>query len=158
MFCKKSLTNDDVSSIPYSGPSFSSVVEYQLRPESGSLLAQMLNIFDVMFTILFAVELAVNMFAHWFWAFMWNGWNLFDAAVILMSMVALWSNSSLNHGSLRSMRLVRSLRIVRLLRKLTSLRKIVFSVTSALRPVAEAFSVVLLIMCIYAAVGVEYYA
>ena len=44
---------------------------------------------DVAFTAVFTAELLVNLYAHWLRPFLADGWNLFDSAVILLSLVAL---------------------------------------------------------------------
>ena len=46
---------------------------------------------NTFFTAIFTVELLVNMYAHWFRAFFFNGWNLFDMFSVSVSLLALLS-------------------------------------------------------------------
>ena len=39
------------------------MIESEMQPEPGSSTAQILLLFEVIFTIMFAIELAINMFA-----------------------------------------------------------------------------------------------
>ncbi len=63
----------------------SNVVQMQLNNnlanEDGSLnqTGQILDILDFFFTIIFAFELSLNVFAHWFRQFINDGWNWFDS-------------------------------------------------------------------------------
>ncbi len=43
---------------------------------------------DLAFTILFTLELLVNITAHWFKEFVSDYWNLFDAFIILTSLLS----------------------------------------------------------------------
>ena len=45
------------------------------------------------FTLIFVVELAINLYAHWLTPFLTNPYNLVDALVITMSVVALAGSS-----------------------------------------------------------------
>jgi hypothetical protein len=44
----------------------------ELQPEIGSNLDRIFGYIDMAFTIVFAVELGINLIAHWFWPF-WTG-------------------------------------------------------------------------------------
>jgi len=44
---------------------------------------------EVLFTVIFAVELAINLFGSWFWPFMSDGWNVFDSIVVVISIVGM---------------------------------------------------------------------
>ena len=61
-------------------------VDAQFQPTEGTMLRQLLDILDILFTALFCLELAVNLFLHWFWPF-FNGpnwyWNIFDATGVI---------------------------------------------------------------------------
>ena len=57
-------------------------VDAQFQPVDGSMERQLLDILDILFTVLFSLELSVNLFLHWFWPFFtgpnWY-WNIFDS-------------------------------------------------------------------------------
>eukprot|EP00960_Hanusia_phi_P037328 752875-Hanusia_phi.AAC.1 len=53
-----------------------SVLNYELLPQPGSHLDHLFNTFEIAFLSIFAVELALNMFAHWFVPFFTDGWNV----------------------------------------------------------------------------------
>ena len=45
-------------------------------PDGGlSVMGQRMDMLDRFFTVIFAFELALNMFAQWFWNFWDDGWN-----------------------------------------------------------------------------------
>ena len=56
------------------------------------------------------------------------------------------------------MRLLRAFRVLRLFRRLNEIRKIIGAVGQSIFPVANAFVIVLLIMCVYAILGVQLFA
>ena len=54
---------------------------------------------ELVFTIIFAVELAINLFGSWFWPFVSDGWNVFDSIVVVISIVGMSSVSTCTHPS-----------------------------------------------------------
>jgi hypothetical protein len=93
------------------------------------------------FTIIFAVELAINAFAHWFKPFISDGWNIFDLIVVTFSLVAL--------GPVKvPVNVTRSLRafsVTRLFGRLKGLKNIVTALASSVIPVLQALLVLLII-------------
>jgi hypothetical protein len=86
---------------------------------------------NLAFNILFAVDLTVKIFAYGF-AFFSDIMNLFDAGVVVISMVELMFGGS-NLSALRSIRILRAfrvLRITRLIRSLSYMRIIMNVITS----------------------------
>ena len=49
----------------------------------------LLNQLDLVFVVCFTVELAVNLYAHWFWTFVQNPWSLFDLVIVVLSLIGL---------------------------------------------------------------------
>ena len=136
----------------------SNVLEAQLDPaeENADFTAAFYQT-DLVFTILFTVELVVNMFGHWFWEFWQDSWNIFDFFVVGISLISL-ALSTNGANAVRSVRLVRafrSFRVMRLFGRLQSIRKIIVAAARSLAPVGNAFFIVLLIMAIYAIIGVQ---
>lgn len=62
----------------------------------------------------------IAVFAHWFWAFIKDGWNIFDVIVVTISVVSrLFSQVP----GLNTLRLLRAFRVLRLFGRLASLRE-----------------------------------
>jgi hypothetical protein len=57
--------------------------EAQMLPPKGSATAQIFERFEIAFTVVFALELLVNMAGHWSWSFFQDGWNILDITVRL---------------------------------------------------------------------------
>lgn len=100
-----------------------------------------LELLDNFFTVAFAVELAINAFAHWLKPFVEDGWNAFDVIVVALSLIALGPiNIPLN-----VLRSLRAFRVVRLFGRMGPLRDIVSSLTAAISPVLNAFFIMLIV-------------
>eukprot|EP00960_Hanusia_phi_P075152 768380-Hanusia_phi.AAC.4 len=115
----------------------------QMRPELNEepydpQVLQWLEQIDQIFTILFTIELLLNIAAHWFKAFVSNGWNLFDALIISISLVSL---GPIQLPFFKAFRIMRAFRILRLFGKLQSLRLLTNALTASLVPVANAMLV-----------------
>jgi len=128
------------------------VVQAELKLVEGTYWAEVLDSIEVTLTILFAIELSINMFALWFWRFWSDGWFVFDFIVVSLSLVAIVLSDV---GDFNNLRLLRPLRVVRLLGRLQSLRLIINACTRSLIPVFNAFLVTFLITAIYSIIGVS---
>ena len=71
---------------------------------------------EIMFTVVFVLELMWNMLVHWFWEFFSDGWNLFDGVVVTVSLVSL----AVDGTNFKAMRLLPVLRALRLVARLES--------------------------------------
>ena len=65
------------------------IVNSQLLPPPGSDSEYYMKLAEWIFTSIFALELAVNLFGHWFWPFFNCTWNCFDFLVVGCSVVSL---------------------------------------------------------------------
>ena len=132
------------------------VVEVQVdqNPEDSDGLS-LFDRIDLAFTIVFVLELLVNLFVHWFSDFWRDSWNVFDLCVVSVSVIALFIKNMGSATALRTLRLFRALRVLRLFRRLKECRKIIESLSQSLVPVANAFVIILLIMSVYAILGVQ---
>ena len=99
---------------------------------------------DAAFTIVFALELAVNAYAHWLRPFLADGWNLFDCVVVLLSLIALGPISV----PVNVVRSLRAFRVVRLFGRMGALRDIISSLYAATMPVLNTFIILLIISAI----------
>ena len=118
----------------------------QLTASDGTVnsIGQALAALDTLFTCTFAVELLVNAYAHWFYPFVTNRYNLIDTAIILVSLIAL---GPLNIPA-SILRVVRAFRVVRIFHRLKSLKNIVDALTASVIPVANAFLLMLLVVSV----------
>ena len=88
----------------------------------------------------------MNLFAHWLRPFLGSGWSLLDAAVVLLSLVALGPVSI----PVTVVRLLRVFRVVRLFGRLRALRKMVSALSASVVPMANAFFILFIIASICA--------
>eukprot|EP00697_Spironema_sp_BW2_P005609 gnl/Spiro4/17823_TR9480_c0_g1_i1.p1 gnl/Spiro4/17823_TR9480_c0_g1~~gnl/Spiro4/17823_TR9480_c0_g1_i1.p1 ORF type:complete len:745 (+),score=152.64 gnl/Spiro4/17823_TR9480_c0_g1_i1:106-2235(+) len=109
-------------------------------------------VFEYLFVILFSIELSINLRVHWFRQFWQNAWNVFDFIVVLLSILAL-ALSSL--PGLSVLRLFRVLRIFRLMKALPRLRAIMEGIIASLPNLGYSAVVWLILMGIWAIIGVE---
>ena len=128
-----------------------SVTDAELRPNSS--VERVLGYIDWVLTSIFTVELLMNFIADFFFPFFRSGWNLFDAVVVIGSIVS--SAQPEGGTNLGALRIVRVLRAVRLLNKAGSLKMIVQAMFASIIPVANSFVLLTLITSIYATMGVN---
>ncbi|KAH8066233.1 hypothetical protein JL722_650 [Aureococcus anophagefferens] len=100
------------------------------------------------------VELCWNMYAHWFWLFWGDGWNVFDFITVAVGWITEVGIEL--PGPLGMLRMVRALRVFRLFKRVKSLRKIL-EASRAVPGVANAFLIMLITMCIYAILAVDFF-
>jgi len=129
------------------------VIEKEIDP-GGDSHKGTFEVFEYTFNIAFTIELVVNMYAHWFWKFWLSSWNLFDFFIVG---VGLLSMMGLIGGNLTMLRTLRAFRVFRLFKRVKALNKILQALTRSVPGVSHAFSVVLLVMSIYAILGVEFF-
>ena len=117
-------------------------------------------ILETFWNSVFIIELLFNMagsfyFTQWKGHFLRSGWNLFDLAVVLMSIPFILR---VNIDALQGMvilRTVRAVRVFRLFHRIPSLNKIIISVIRAIPGILNSGVIMVVVMCIYAIVGVE---
>lgn len=110
---------------------------------------------DIFFNVSFAIELVWNMYSFWLWRFWKSAWNVFDVIVVTIGLM----NLALPNlpGPLSLLRMMRAFRVFRLFKRVESLHKIIKSLSRAVPGVANAFLILLLVMSIYAILGVEFF-
>ena len=93
------------------------IAEAQLNPQligpdgSKTPTALSLDRLDFCFTCIFVAELLVNLYANWLGPFLRNGYNVVDAAVIVLSVATLAGASVLPMSVVRTMRAFRAVRL-----------------------------------------------
>ena len=103
---------------------------------------------DTAFVFIFAAELAVNLFARWFWPFIRNRWCMFDLVIVSVSLISL-APLALPFDLLL---LFRCCRVLRVLGRFKSVRSIFNILFRSLIPMGSAFFIIFLIssICAYA--------
>ena len=118
--------------------------------------AKMLETADLFFTIIFTVELLINMYAHLFWAFVRDGWCMFDFFVVTVSLISTFNDNG--DGAVMSVfRLLRAFRIIRIFGRLRSIRSIINALAASLIPVMNAFFIMAVVCALYSIIGVTFY-
>jgi hypothetical protein len=106
------------------------------------MLADLLDYLNLLFTVIFTIELAINALAHWFRPFISDMWSQLDAFVVALSILPFLVPDQ-NTGIVR---ILRAFRILRLFRRVPSLRKIITALTMALLPVVNVFCILFLLL------------
>lgn len=112
-------------------------------------------ILEDLFNWIFLIELLINMYGSWAWKFWNNSWNVFDFVVVIVGMLSV-ARIDLP-GPLGLLRMLRAFRVFRLFKRIESLNKIIVALTRAVPGVMNAFIVLLLVMCIYAILAVDFF-
>ena len=120
----------------------------------GGIYFRLFGVLEYGFNAFFTVELVLNMYAFWFKQFWASGWNVFDFLVVSVSFVTMAGGGS---DSLKMLRMVRAFRVFRLFKRVESLRKILVALINAVPGMLNAFFLMLLVMCIYAILAVEFF-
>jgi hypothetical protein len=85
-------------------------IEYHGQPPS---LTNALEYSNVVFTSLFAIEMILKIIAEGCLKYIKNAYNLFDGAIVIMSVIELQGNKNSGLSVLRTFRLLRVLKLVR---------------------------------------------
>ncbi len=117
-----------------------------LTDDAGSptAVARALGQADVALTAVFTAELLANMYAHWLRPFARSAHNLFDLAVVALSLASLGPLDL----PVSVLRMTRAVRVVRLFGRLRSFKRILGALTGSLVPVANAFVLLMLVIAI----------
>ncbi|EOD24259.1 voltage dependent ion channel [Emiliania huxleyi CCMP1516] len=112
------------------------------------------------FNTLFLVELLVNFYGLAFAFWRHNcGWNCFDLLVVSIGCVGMAEaiGGAFMPPQLALVRNLRAFRIFRLFKRVKSLNKILSSLGKAIPGVFNAFLITIIVMCIYAILGVDFF-
>jgi len=128
------------------------IVQAQIDP-TGTKHAAAFGGFDLFFNVVFLFELILNMYSSWLCDFWKSGWNIFDFNVVVIGW--LFQLQVPLPGPMKLLRMMRAFRVFRLFKRVPSLRKILNSLAKAVPGVMNAFLIQLIVMCIYAIIGVD---
>ncbi|OPJ85261.1 hypothetical protein AV530_011713 [Patagioenas fasciata monilis] len=120
-----------------------------------------LNKINFFFVVVFTGECVIKILAlrHYFFT---SGWNLFDLAVVVLSLVSIGLSeafqTSFSPTILRIFRLARIGRILRLIRKARGIRTLLFALLMSLPALFNIGLLLFLVMFIFAIVGMTNFA
>ena len=106
------------------------IVQSEMQPAAGTREARIFQTFDIVFTLLFTLDLAINFLSHSTCTFFRKGWNLFDLVIISISLASI---ASADGSSINTFRTIRAIRAVRLLNGVSQLRAIVDALLISVR-------------------------
>jgi len=117
---------------------------------SGRSALLVLGVLDDVVFWLFFTELCLKLAAEapLFWPFFTDGWNLFDAAVVVLSFPGLLAGEASG-----LVRVVRLLRVLKLVRVLPGLRRLVRSLANSLSSLVYIAGLILLLLYLWAVAG-----
>jgi len=130
------------------------VVEKEIDPQ-GVLQPEVWRNFEITFNTVFLIELIVNMYARWWKAFWFDGWNIFDVIVVSVGCVSFGVELE---GPFKLLRCLRAFRVFRLFKRVKSLNRIIVMVSAAIPGVTNAFLVIVIMISIYSLVAVEFFS
>lgn len=132
------------------------MVEKTLDPDPDSRKYETLwVVLEYFYNTAFTIELVINMYGFWFWKFWTSGWNVFDFVVVSIGLMTTLKVPL--PGPLKLLRMMRAFRVFRLFKRIESLKKILESLARAVPGVVNAFVILVLVMCIYAILAVEFF-
>jgi voltage-gated sodium channel len=111
------------------------------------------KVFEWAFNLLFGIELIVNIYAHFLFPFWQSSWNVFDVVIVGISWVSMLGDVP----GITVLRLFRAFRAFRLFKRIPSVRIIVSAVAASLPGVSNAFVLLIIIMGIWAIMGVSFF-
>lgn len=130
------------------------IIEKEIDPK-GTKHTDVFGAFGILYNVAFTIELAINIYAHWWCEFWRSGWNVFDAVVVSIGLINM---AKLPLPSAFSMlRMMRAFRVFRLFKRVESLNKIIVAIVHAVPGVINAFLILFIVMAIYAILAVEFY-
>ena len=103
---------------------------------------------DNIFNSMFLVELFANAYSHNIITFLRRGWNLFDLLVVVVGICGM---AKIPLGPVSA---VKVFRVFRLFPRVPSLNELFISILRSIPGVLNALTILFLVMCIYAILGV----
>jgi hypothetical protein len=130
------------------------ILEKEYDPSTVQLYKPLWVALDDIFNSIFLVELIINMYGSWLCEFWKNGWNLFDTLVVFVGVLTM---TRADLGPFSDLKMLRAFRVFRLFKRIPALNKIITALLRAIPGVVNAFVIMLIIMCIYSILAVEYF-
>jgi len=127
-------------------------IQAEILPEQDSKGHKVFRALEWFYVYAFLIELLMNMYGHYWWAFWQSGWNWFDFIIVLVSLMAIYFPTL---PAISVLRLFRAFRIVRLFKRVREMRKIIEGIMKSLPSLSYAFIALGLITGIWAIIGVD---
>ena len=117
-------------------------------------LDDLLEKVDLMFTVIFTLELMVNLFATLVEKFFSDPWNYFDTVVVSVGLVSL-AVPDMPGGDI--LKLMRTFRVFRLFKRIPSLKHLVESLFKSIPAMANAYVLMMILTSIYAILCAKFF-
>jgi voltage-gated sodium channel len=121
---------------------------YEYDTEQAHILRQI----DIIFTMVFLLELLVNMAANLVVRFFSSAWNVFDLCIVCISLLSL---GSAEMDFVKGARILRVFRVLRAFGRIQSLRGLINSLADSVPPVMSAMFLCTCVAMIFAMFGVN---
>jgi hypothetical protein len=99
---------------------------------------------DLLFQIVFSIELGINLYANWFLTFMRNPWSVFDFIVVAMSLIGIAPTGL----PLSLVLLLRCCRVLRVFGRFKGVSSIFSALAASAVPLASTFFIIFVIASI----------
>lgn len=132
------------------------ILEKEIDPPMGARYRPTWQVFEDFFNIIFLCELALNYWGSAYLQFFTSSWNVFDLIVCTMGALSLARFDLPPPWTL--LRCFRAFRVFRLFKRIPSLNKIMVSLVKAIPGVTNAFLIIVIVMCIFSIIAVEFFA
>lgn len=119
-------------------------MDAQYKQQNSKRFDDFVLFINLLFNVVFAIELVVNLFANWMYNFISNSWNWFDLFIVLMSLLDFGPFNN----PLWLVRLMRAFRVVRLFGRVKELTKMISAITASLFPMMNAFVILIIVLSI----------
>ena len=123
----------------------------------------MLDTSNIIFTILFIIEMIIKLLGLGLKGYVRDKFNLFDGFIVIVSLIEIiHSYSGLgkatgSRGAIPAFRTFRLLRIFKLARSWTGLRDLLVTIGKTLKDISNFTVLMLLFIFIYSLVGMEFF-
>ncbi|XP_060696517.1 voltage-dependent T-type calcium channel subunit alpha-1H [Hemiscyllium ocellatum] len=124
-------------------------IEYHEQPEE---LTNALEISNIVFTSMFALEMILKLFAFGLFGYIKNPYNIFDGIVVIIS---VWEIIGQSDGGLSVLRTFRLLRVLKLVRFLPALRRQLVVLMKTMDNVATFCMLLMLFIFIFSILGMH---
>jgi hypothetical protein len=120
------------------------VLDAQYKQDGSQQFNDFVRTINYILTVIFALELAINVCANWMQRFIRNGWNWLDVVIVLMSLLDFGPFDN----PLWLVRSMRAFRVVRLFGRISMLTKMISAITASIFPMLNAFVILFIVLSI----------
>nr|DBA18821.1 TPA: hypothetical protein GDO54_017024 [Pyxicephalus adspersus] len=124
-------------------------IEHHEQPEE---LTNILEISNIVFTSMFALEMMLKLSAFGFFEYLRNPYNIFDGIIVIIS---VWEIIGQNDGGLSVLRTFRLLRVLKLVRFMPALRRQLVVLMKTMDNVATFCMLLMLFIFIFSILGMH---